>query len=420
MNVHTPGPGARADAPLMSERRVSLVGALMVIVGPLSIPLFTPAMPELVRVFGTTESMVKMTLSAYFAGFAIMQLVCGPLSDAYGRKPVTVAFMAIYVLASALAVLAPTVETLIAARFLQGIGAAVGAAVSRAVVRDLFTGEASNRIMNLITLIMGLGPALAPTLGGVLLEVAGWQAIFLFMLFGGIAVTIAIHLMLVETTTPDPSRFRPVALARSYRVLIVDRYFMLASVVLAGSLGAFFTQATVMPFILMDRVGLSPFEFGIVMLLQTLPFFFGGIIFRFAMRRHSAQRLVKVGMIAMGIGYTGTAASLLLLPPTTIGVMVPIMFFSFGVAFIMPAVTTATVAPFPHMAGAAAALSGFVQMGGGFAGGVVVALIGDPVTGMATIVPLMGWAAIIAWLVWRRLPEPALAKVVLPQPDEPL
>src|SRR5690606_26606591 len=111
-------------APVMSERRV----ALLVAVGPLSMALFTPAMPELVSAFGTTEAAVKMTLSGYFGGFAAAQLVCGPLSDGLGRKPVVFGFMLVYLLASLLAVFAPNIESLIAARVLQGIGAAVGVA----------------------------------------------------------------------------------------------------------------------------------------------------------------------------------------------------------------------------------------------------------------------------------------------------
>lgn len=415
MNMHAP-----RSPVVMSESRVSLVGALMVLLGPVSMSLFTPAMPELVHVFGTTESMVKMTLSAYFAGFAVTQLVCGPLSDAYGRKPVTLAFTVIYVGASALAVFAPTVELLIGARFLQGVGAAVGIAVSRALVRDLFTGEASSRIMNLTSLLMGLGPAIAPTVGGLLLEAAGWQSIFLFMLVAGIFILAVLQLILVETVVRDPARFRPRTLVRSYRTLVGDRYFMLASTVLGGGIGAFYTQATILPFILMDRAGFTPSQFGLAMLLQSGPFFVGGLIFRGVMGRLGSKRLIPVGILFMAVGYAAMATSMATLAPGLFSVMLPVAFFTFGVAFIVPAMSTATVAPFPHMAGAASALSSFLQMGTGFAGGIVVAAIGDPVVGMMVVVPLMGFGAILAWVVWRRLPEPALARVVLPPADEPL
>ena len=117
----------------MSEARVGLIGALLCVVGPISMSLFTPAMPEIVHAFGTTEAAVKLTLSLYFAGFACAQLVCGPLSDGFGRKPVIYAFLAIYLVGSLAAVFAPTIQVLIAARVLQGVGAAAGVAIARAI-----------------------------------------------------------------------------------------------------------------------------------------------------------------------------------------------------------------------------------------------------------------------------------------------
>lgn len=419
MNIHDPrlDPRSGPRVATMSERRVSLIGALLAVIGPVSMSVFTPAMPDLVTDFGTTEAMVKLTLSSYFAGFAITQLVCGPLSDAYGRRPVALAFMLIYVAASALAVAAPNVEALIAARFLQGVGAAVGLAVSRALVRDLFTGEASARIMNLIGVIMGIGPALAPTVGGLLLEVSGWQSIFLFMLVAGLFIFAAIKLWMVETVARDPARFRPRALFRSYRTLLRDRYFILASLAIGTGAGAIYTQATVLPFILMGRAGLTPAQFGLAMLLQSLPFFFGAVMFRALMARFSATALVPFGMVFMTAGFLAMGVSLLVLEPGLLSVMLPIACFAFGMSFVVPALSTATVAPFPHMAGAASALSSFVQMGSGFAGGTILAMLGDPVTGMAIVVPAMGLVAVCSWLAWRRLPEPALARVVLPRGD---
>src|SRR5919197_122511 len=111
-----------AARPTMSENRVGMIGALLSVVGPLSMSLFTPAMPEIVHAFGTTEAAIKMTLSLYFAGFAFAQLVCGPLSDGFGRKPVIYGFMTIYLVATVTALLAPSIHVLIAARILQGVG----------------------------------------------------------------------------------------------------------------------------------------------------------------------------------------------------------------------------------------------------------------------------------------------------------
>lgn len=403
----------------MSERRVGLIGALLVAVGPVSMALFTPAMPELVQAFGTTEAAVKMTLSLYFAGFAFAQLFCGPLSDGFGRKPITLVFMGIYLLASVLALLAPTIEALIAARFLQGVGSAVGVAIARAIVRDLFTSERSARIMNLIGLILGIGPAFAPTLGGITMELFGWHAIFVLMIIFGIVIVTAAQLWLVETVRRDLSRIRPRELVRSYRTLFGDGYFMSSSLVLAGAIGALYTQATVLPFILMSRVGLTPTEYGFGMLMQSGMFFAGSLVVRSLMGRFGAYRLVPVGLACIAMGSIGMAVLLRVVEPTFLTVMGPVAFYAFGIAFVMPAMSTASLAPYPLIAGAAASLSGFLQMGGGLAGGLLIALFANPVTAMATVIPLMGLMAILSWLVWSRLPEPALAHAVVARQAEP-
>lgn len=416
MNVNPshPVPGV----PVMSERRVSLIGAMLVAVGPVSMALFTPAMPELVHAFGTTEAAVKMTLSLYFAGFAFAQLFCGPLSDGYGRKPVTMAFMAIYLVASLIALAAPTIEVLIVARFLQGVGAAVGIAISRALVRDLFTNERSARIMNLIGLILGIGPAFAPTLGGVTMQLFGWKMIFVVMIVFGLVILVIAQFAMRETVQRDLSRIRPRALARSYRQLLGNGYFMAASMALSGAVGALYTQATVLPFILMNRIGLSPTEFGMGMLMQSGMFFVGSLVVRQLIPRFGAFRIVPIGIGFILLGSLATATLLRMAEPTFLTVMGPVGLYTFGIAFVMPAMSTASLAPFPHMAGAAASMSGFLQMGSGLAGGALAVLFGDPVAAMATLIPVMGLMAAASWLIWSRLPEPAMASVVLRRQDD--
>ncbi|GLS30249.1 MFS transporter, DHA1 family, bicyclomycin/chloramphenicol resistance protein [Mesorhizobium albiziae] len=393
-------------APLMSERRVSLIGALLVAIGPVSMALFTPAMPELVAAFGTTEAAVKMTISLYFAGFALAQLVCGPLSDGFGRRPVTVAFMGIYLAASLMALFAPTIEILIAARFMQGIGAAVGVAMSRAIVRDLFTQDRSARIMNLIGMILAIGPAFAPVIGGVTMEFFGWHAVFILMVVMGVSIVLVAIFGLRETVTRDLSRIRPRALLASYYTLFGSSYFVLCSLIIAGTTGAIYAQATILSFILIDRVGLSPTAFGASMLAQTGMFFTGSVAVRFLMPRLGAFGLVPIGLGFVAIGSVLLATLLRLQEPSLLTVMGPVGAYAFGIAFVMPAMTTAAMAPFPKIAGAAASLTGFVQMGSGLLGGMIAAWLGDAVVAMATVIPTMGFTAVIAWFLWRRLPEP--------------
>lgn len=394
--------------PVMSERRVSLLGALLVAIGPVTMALFTPAMPEIVHAFGTTEAAVKLTLSLYFAGFAFAQLVCGPLSDGFGRKPVTFAFLSVYLVASLLALVAPTIEVLIAARLLQGVGAAVGVAISRAIVRDLFTSERSARIMNLIGLILGVGPAFAPTIGGITMELAGWHAIFAVMFAAAIVIILVVQFAMVETVQRDLTRIRPRALVRSYGSLLGSRYFVLSALIMTGSIGALYTQATVLPFILMERVGLTPTQFGVGMLMQSGMFFAGALVVRLLLARFNALRLVLPGLLFIAIGSLALAIGLRLAAPSFLSVMGPVAFFAFGIAFVMPAMLTASLAPYPHIAGAASSLGGFFQMGGGLVGGSIAAMIGDPVLAMATVIPAMGLLAILCWIAWRTLPQPEI------------
>jgi DHA1 family bicyclomycin/chloramphenicol resistance-like MFS transporter len=394
--------------PVMSERRVSLLGALLVAIGPVTMALFTPAMPEIVHAFGTTEAAVKLTLSLYFAGFAFAQLVCGPLSDGFGRKPVTFAFLSVYLVASLVALVAPTIEVLIAARLLQGVGAAVGVAISRAIVRDLFTSERSARIMNLIGLILGVGPAFAPTIGGITMELAGWHAIFAVMFAAAIVIILVVQFAMVETVQRDLTRIRPRALVRSYGSLLGSRYFVLSALIMTGSIGALYTQATVLPFILMERVGLTPTQFGVGMLMQSGMFFAGALVVRLLLARFNALRLVPPGLLFITIGSLALAIGLRLAAPSFLSVMGPVAFFAFGIAFVMPAMLTASLAPYPHIAGAASSLGGFFQMGGGLVGGSIAAMIGDPVLAMATVIPAMGLLAILCWIAWRTLPQPEI------------
>lgn len=388
--------------PIMSERRVSIIGALLVAIGPVSMALYTPAMTELVRAFGSTESVIKLTLTLYFAGFACAQLIAGPLSDALGRRPVTIAFMAIYCVASVVAVLAPTVEVLMGARFVQGIGASVGVAISRALVRDLFTDEQSSRIMNLIGIILALGPALAPTIGGLMLPILGWRSIFILMALLGLGVIWIVVFAMKETVIPDRSRLNLPALGRTYRMLLTNPHFLGASLVMGGALGALYAQATFLPFILMDDVGLSPAQFGLSMLAQSGSFFFASLLVRRLMKIYGAIRLVGPGLIAIALGSLGTL-TLLIWPPSFLHVMIPVAIYSFGIAFVMPAMSTAALAPFGKAAGVAASMMGFIQMGTGLVMGTLGALMGDALLAMAILIPFLGAMACAAFLGYRRL-----------------
>ena len=396
--------------PLMSARRVSLIGAMLAAIGPVSMALYTPAMPEIVNAFGTTEAAVKMSLSLYFAGFAFAQLICGPISDGLGRRPVTVAFMAIYTVSSFLAVFAPDIETLIVARLLLGVGAAAGIAMSRAIVRDLFQHEELSRIMNLIGIILAIGPAVSPTIGGLIMEFFGWHMIFLAMAAAGLVIAATAIFAMRETVTRDPSRIRPGALIKSYGTLLRSRAFITASLCNAGGPGALYALATILPFVMMNRVGLSPSQYGLAMLMQSLSFLGGSLIMRVMMNRNRSDALVPVGLGLIGVGSLALCLLNQFYAPNLFTVMLPVAFYACGIGFVISPMTTAALAPFPKIAGAASALFGFLQMAAGLVGGTIAALLGDPVLALITVIPGLGVMAIASWLIWNYLPEHRLAR----------
>lgn len=377
-------------ASLMSPRKTSVIGALLVALGPISMALYTPALPQLVQVFGTEVATVKLTLTVYFLGFALAQLICGPLSDAFGRRPIVLAFTGCYLLGSLIAVFAPSVEWLLAARVIQGVGAAAGVAISRAIVRDLFTGRDSIRVMNTIGLMLAAGPALSPTIGGVLLDLSGWHAIFVAMVLYGLLV-LAVFLTVVPETlaSRNPESARPGRLIANYAALFADTRFLRPSIVMACSVGSLYTLATILPFVLIGSVGLSPTQFGVGMLAQSGSFMLGSLVMSRLLRATEAHRLTPVGLAFMAIGAACLPVLHFIAAPSFLTVMGPVGLFAFGIPFVMPSMLTESLAPFPQIAGAAAALSGFLQMTGGLLGSAAAAVMGSPSLALTTIVPVM-------------------------------
>ncbi|MBP2237689.1 DHA1 family bicyclomycin/chloramphenicol resistance-like MFS transporter [Sinorhizobium kostiense] len=386
----------------MSERRTSVIGAFLVALGPVSMALYTPAMPELVRAFSSTEAAIKMTLSLYFGGFAFAQLVSGTLSDVIGRRRATLIFMAIYLAGSLMAAFAPSVAVLLAGRLVQGIGASVGMTVARAIVRDQFTGTTAARIMNMIGMMLALGPAVSPTLGGIALGLFGWQSIFLLMVGFALMACFIVQFFMAETAVPDRDKGRLRPILGAYRELMTDSRFISSTLVIGGAVGALYAWATMLPFVLIGEVGLTPTEFGVGMLMQSGLFFSGTVTMRLLMRRFTPQALVPVGLFFIGAASFGLAFTMHGLTPSFLSVMVPIGFYAFGIAYVMPYMMTAAMAPFPHIAGTASAVMGFIQMGAGLVGGALAALVGAPGLALGTIIPGFGLISIASYLWYRR------------------
>lgn len=384
----------------MSETRTSIIGAFLVALGPISMALYTPAMPELVRAFDTNDAMINLTLSLYFGGFAVAQLASGTLSDAFGRRPVTIGFMAIYLIGSLLSAFAPTVEVLIVGRLVQGVGASAGMTVARAIVRDQFTGNKSAAIMNLMGMMLAVGPALAPTIGSIALGALGWQSIFFIMVAFSVAACLIVAFAMEETTVPDMSKALPGPILVGYSEILTDLRFVSGSLVIGGAVGILYTLASVLPFVLIDRVGLTPLQYGMGMLVQSGSYFVGSIVVRALLGRTAALNLMGPGLGLIAIGSAALVASIHFLPLSFLSVMLPVGLCAFGIAFVTPYMMTAAVAPFPHIAGSAAAMMGFAQMASGLVGGMICAAIGAPVFALQIVIPAFGVIAIVSYVIY--------------------
>lgn len=392
---------AHSQPARMSEMRTAVLGAMLTAIGPVSMAIYTPAMPELVRAFGTTESTIKLSLSLYFGGFAIAQLMAGPVSDAFGRRFASIAFLLIYVAGSLMAGFAPSVEWILAGRLIQGIGASVGTTVARAAVRDQFSGAQAAGIMNMIGIILAVGPAIGPSIGGLSLSAFGWKSIFLLMVLFGLILLSSCFFFLRETTVPDRAKLKPVTLAKNYYGLLTDLRFMLPSLILGGAIGALYAQGTMLPFVLIRVVGLTPTQFGLGMLMQTGSYLLGSIVLRRVAKHVSGQATVSIGLVFNFVGGTAMLLSVLVLPPSFLSIMIPVGIATFGIAFITPYTVTIGLAPFPKTAGSASALMGFIQMGGGFVGGLMAAAFVSPLTAIGVIVPVMEYVAVASYLAYR-------------------
>ncbi|MTI43308.1 Bcr/CflA family efflux MFS transporter [Roseibium hamelinense] len=391
----------------MSERRTALLGAGLVAIGPISMALYTPAMPALATAFETSDALIKLTLTAYFLGFAVTQLICGPLSDAFGRKPVTLAFLSLYLLSSVMATFAPDVMWMIVARTLQGVGAAVGIAVSRAIVRDQFTGQTSAHIMNSIAMMLALGPAISPTIGGFVLELFGWEEIFWCMVIYGLGLMLAVLLFQRETNAfQGRHHLAPRRLAGNYLTLLKDPVFLQPSLLIGFSLGNLYAMTTVLPFVLIYEVGMSPSTFGLTMMLQSGSFIAGTVATGRLLKHFDAKSLLPAGMAGLAISSITMSILMLTQTPSVFTTMMPVMIFAFSLALVLPASFTMAMAGFPQIAGAASSLMGFLQFGGGIVGSLLVAALGDPVFGMATIIPAMPLAGIACFFIFAHRAAP--------------
>lgn len=372
---------------------ILLLLAALVSLGPLSIDMYLPAMPVMRESLDTSAANVQLTLSAYLAGFAVFHLVCGPLADRFGRKPVLLGGAAIFVVACIGCSLSTTVEQLIAFRLLQGIGACTGPTLGRAITRDLFGPRRAARALSLIAMLMALAPAVAPTLGSAMLLVLPWPSIFVFLAAYGLLVAILVQRLLPESL-PQRQSLHPAIIGRNFAMLLRSGPFMtvaLGSSLLYAGLMAYLASSG---FVYIEMLGVPIQYFGLIFLTTVIGYIIGSATSARLAGRLESHQVVILGAVLATTGCLLMLGGSSLWPQSVLALMLPMMVFSASLGLILPHAMTLALQPYPHMAATTSALLGFIQMGvSATASAAVGAVLGNspaPMVWSMTVLSLFG------------------------------
>ncbi len=378
--------------------------ASLAMLGPFAVDMYLPAFPAIGAEFGAAPIALQQTLSTYMFAFAFMMLWHGALSDALGRRPVILAGLTVFALGTLGCAIAGNIESLWLARGLQGLSAGAGLVVGRAIVRDRFSGPEAQRMMSQITLVFGIGPAIAPIVGGALLNLLGWRAIFWTMLAWTIAM-LALALRLLPETLPAAHRhpLHPRALWRNYRAVVARREFLLLALVPALNFCAFFLYIAVAPAFLVGMLGVSTWGFAWLFVPMIGGIMIGALVSGRLAGRMSPHRTVRLGYQVLAGGVAANLAISTLLPPFVAWNVLPIFVYTIGSAIVMPSATLLLLDLFPTMRGMASSLQGFVQFAlGGAVAGTIAPLLATSLPALALGMAAFTIASVAAWRIYGR------------------
>ena len=388
---------AVVEAPAI--RRPSL--ALLVFVSavnPLAINMFMPSMPRMTAIFGTTYATVQLTLSLYLATVAVAQSVIGPLSDRFGRRPILLGGMVVFVVGSAVALFAPTIEVLLVGRVLQGAGGCAGLVLARAIVRDLYDRDQAASMIGYVTMGMAVAPMVAPAFGGFLEEWVGWQGSFVVMLATGV-VALAWSFPSLHETNRTRGRKGPFgSFLRDWAALLRLPLFWAYSGSAAFGSAVFFAFLGGAPLVTAEIMHASPLDYGLYFILVSIGYMAGNYITgRFAARVGVAT-MIMTGNTCQLVAVLMMAAFFSAGTLHPLALFGPMMLVGLANGLTLPSAIAGAVSIRPDLAGAASGLGGTIQTG---VGAISSSLAGAL---LVTVMPGTVWA-----LVWLMLAAAVLA-----------
>lgn len=361
--------------------RYAIVLGLLTAMGPFAIDMYLPALPEIGRSLGAGTEAVQASLMAFFVSLGVGQLVFGPLSDMFGRKLPLYLGLGVFLAGSIGCVFAPDIETLVAFRFVQGLGACAGMVIPRAVVRDLHTGTEAARLMSLLMLVFSVSPILAPLAGSFVIEAAGWRGVFWVVTVLALLGILLLALFLAETR-PRHHRVDSSILGalRGYRSLLTDWRFLGLTFIGAFGIASFFAYLANSSFVLIEHYGLSPRLYSVFFSINAVSFIGVSQSTAWLASRFGLGRIVRVAV-------TGYAAAMVLLLAVTLAgvdrldVLAGLLFVGYGfLGLVIPTTSVLALEEHGKIAGTASALMGTLQF---VTGAVVIAVIGPFFDGTA-------------------------------------
>jgi MFS transporter, DHA1 family, multidrug resistance protein len=331
--------------------------------GPLSTDMYLPSLPSIATEFAADVGAVQLTLSVFLLGMGFAQLVVGPYSDRFGRRTALLVGLALYTVATFACLLAPSIEFLIGARFVQALGACTGVVVARAVVRDVYGPDRAAKVLAYMGTAMALAPVVAPIVGGQLVLWFDWRSNFvLLFIFGGVLFLLVWRLLADTNRWHNPEALKPTRLAANYALLLGNgRYlgYVLTNAFVFCGMFAFISGSS---FVIIGFLGLSPDLYGISFAIAVVGYMIGTILAgRLTLRIGIDGMLFAGGLIAAGAGLAMLGLALVGVASAA-AIIVPMLIYMIGMGIVMPNSMAGAIGPYPKMAGAAAAMMGFIQM----------------------------------------------------------
>lgn len=390
----------------MSPGLIVLVLSLLLGLQPVTTDLYLPALPAMTQGFGAAMSQAQLTLTALLLAFGLSQMVWGPLSDRFGRRPVLLVGMLLYVVASVGSTFSASMDQLIVWRALQGVAMGAGVMCARAIVRDLYAPVDGARIMSKGLTGLGVIACASAPLGGLLAQSLGWRVALMALAVFGAGTLLVVALRFEETLAQkNPRALEPVTLLRTWWTILQNPTFWAFTLLATTSYGGLFTFLAASSFVFIQVLGLSQPAYGLAMFTMSLSYILGTFICRRLLPRFGVRKTVALAGVCTLTA--GTSMGLLALAGVqhVAAIMLPFYLFMLAHGVHQPCGQSGAVGPFPQAAGAASALSGFMMMiAAFFMGGWLGKSLAAIAQGQGSVLPLTNgvwfWSVLIAATAW--------------------